>query len=180
MNFKASATFAYLNTVFSAECRAYTKYMLYSRKAGRDGFPQISAIFREIAQNELNHAKTVYMLLNSLDTLPYTSRNLQQAAACEKYESEIMYKKLAVTAADEGFANVSAIAQKLADTEHSHMNIFEKLAENMDSAKLFCKDEKQKWICRLCGYEIYDWCSPQKCPLCSARQDYFQIKAENY
>ena len=57
---------------------------------------------------------------------------------------------------------------------------FAALALNMDTAKVFYKDDKKIWVCRNCGYETYDWQSREKCPVCGADQGFSQIKPENY
>ena len=180
MGFKQSKTFMNLQTVFGAECKSFAKYSMYAAKAKEDGFEQIGEIFAQTAGNELEHAKIRFKLINEADDLPYTSDNLKEAEICENYENRVMYKHFAAVAKEEGYRKIADLLEKIGRTEAAHERRFAALAMNMDTAKVFYKDDKKIWVCRNCGYETYDWHSREKCPVCGADQGFSQIKPENY
>lgn len=61
---KGTKTERNLQEAFAGESQARNKYTYFASKAKKDGFEQIAAIFEETAQNEKEHAKMWYKLLN--------------------------------------------------------------------------------------------------------------------
>ena len=72
-----------LMEAFSGESQARNKYTYFASKARKDGFEQIAAIFEETANNEKEHAKLWFKLLNGGE-VPSTEENLKAAAAGER------------------------------------------------------------------------------------------------
>ena len=83
MELKGSQTEKNLWAAFAGESQARNKYTYYSSKAKKDGFVQISKIFEETAENEKEHAKMWFKLVEGIGT---TAENLKAAAAGEKEE----------------------------------------------------------------------------------------------
>ena len=81
-NLKGSKTEANLQTAFAGESMARNKYTYYASKAKKDGYVQISKIFEETANNEKEHAKIWFKLLEGIGS---TAENLKAAAAGENY-----------------------------------------------------------------------------------------------
>lgn len=84
MQLKGTKTEKNLQTAFAGESQARNKYTYYASKAKKDGYEQIAAIFEETANNEKEHAKMWFKLLNG--GIPDTVANLADAAAGENYE----------------------------------------------------------------------------------------------
>ena len=61
---KGTKTQANLMTAFAGESQARNKYTYYASKAKKDGYNQIAEIFLETANNEKEHAKIWFKLLN--------------------------------------------------------------------------------------------------------------------
>ena len=61
---KGSKTEKNLMTAFAGESQARNKYTYYASKARKDGYVQIANIFEETANNEKEHAKMWFKLLN--------------------------------------------------------------------------------------------------------------------
>ena len=80
MELKGSQTEKNLWAAFAGESQARNKYTYYSSKAKKDGFVQISKIFAETAENEKEHAKMWFKLVEGIGT---TAENLKAAAAGE-------------------------------------------------------------------------------------------------
>ena len=64
MELKGSQTEKNLQTAFAGESQARNKYTYFASKAKKDGYVQIAKIFEETAENEKEHAKMWYKLLN--------------------------------------------------------------------------------------------------------------------
>ena len=101
MNIKGTQTEKNLQTAFAGESQARNKYTYFASQAKKEGYEQIAAIFLETAENEKEHAKMWYKLLN--DGVGTTPENLKAAADGENYEWTDMYDGFAKTAREEGF-----------------------------------------------------------------------------
>ena len=88
---------------------------------------QISTIFEEIANQEKEHAKRLFKLLEGGEveitgsfpagTIGTTSENLAAAAGGEHYETNVMYPEFAKTAREEGFEEIAKIFLAIAVAE---------------------------------------------------------------
>lgn len=179
MELKGSKTEQNLMTAFAGESQARNKYTYYSSKAKKEGYVQISAIFDETAENEKEHAKIWFKLLHN-DTVPSTVENLKDAANGENYEWTEMYDEFAKVAKEEGFDHIAYLFEEVGKIEKHHEERFRKLLDNIESGKVFVKEEPKMWICRNCGHIHYGDKAPEVCPVCSHPQSYFELKAENY
>ena len=84
MELKGSKTEKNLMEAFAGESQARNKYTYFASKAKKEGYEQIAAIFQETADNEKEHAKIWFKLLND-GNIPTTTENLKAAADGENY-----------------------------------------------------------------------------------------------
>ena len=105
-NLKGSKTEANLMTAFAGESQARNKYTYYASKAKKDGNEQIAALITETANNEKEHAKMWFKLLQGGE-IKGTLDNLKDAAAGENYEWTDMYATFAKEAKEEGFDDIA-------------------------------------------------------------------------
>ena len=103
-NLKGSKTEANLQTAFAGESMARNKYTYYASKAKKDGYVQISKIFEETANNEKEHAKIWFKLLEGIGS---TAENLKAAAAGANYEWTDMSATFAKAAHEGGLAEIA-------------------------------------------------------------------------
>lgn len=178
MELNASRTQANLMTAFAGESQARNKYTYYAAKARKDGYEQIAAIFEETANNEKEHAEIWWKLLTN--GAGPTEQNLQDAAKGENYEWTQMYQTFAKEARQEGFDNIAALFEKVAEIEKEHEQRFNKLISNMQQEIVFSRDGDRIWKCRNCGHIHVGPAAPQVCPVCAHAVAYFELKAENY
>ena len=178
MELKGSQTEKNLMAAFAGESQARNKYTYFASKAKKDGYEQIAAIFTETAENEKEHAKMWYKLLNG--GIGTTEENLEAAAAGENYEWTDMYAAFAKTAREEGFDRIAALFEGVAEIEREHEKRYLALRENCREGKVFSKDGDTIWQCRNCGHICVGKKAPEVCPVCAHPQSYFQVKAENY
>ena len=175
---KGSKTEANLLAAFSGESQARNKYTYYASKARKDGYVQIANIFEETANNEKEHAKMWFKLLNG--GIGDTLSNLKDAAAGENYEWTDMYAGFAKTAREEGFDHIADLFEGVAKIEKEHEERYLKLVQNIEGGLVFSKDGDVIWQCSNCGHIVIGKQAPEVCPVCAHPQAYFQVKAENY
>lgn len=178
MNLEGTKTQANLMAAFAGECQARTKYTYFASKAKKDGFVQIANLFMETAENEKEHAKIWFKLLN--DGIKDTATNLKDAAAGENYEWTDMYAEFAKDAREEGFDHIAYLFEEVGKIEKEHEERYLKLLENVEGGLVFSRDEEKIWKCSNCGHICIGKEAPEVCPVCSHPRAYFEIKAENY
>ena len=179
MELKGSKTEQNLITAFAGESQARNKYTFFASQAKKDGYEQIAAIFQETADNEKEHAKLWFKLLNG-GTIGSTEENLKAAAAGENYEWTDMYAEFAKTAKEEGFTRIAYLFEEVGKIEKEHEERYLKLLENVKEGKVFEAGEVKIWKCRNCGHIIVGTSAPEVCPVCNHPKAFFEIKAENY
>ena len=179
MELKGTKTEQNLITAFAGESQARNKYTYFASVAKKEGYEQIAAIFQETADNEKEHAKMWFKLLNG-GQLGDTAANLKAAAEGENYEWTDMYAEFAKTAKEEGFTHIAYLFEEVAKIEKEHEERYLKLLENVKDGKVFEAGEVKIWKCRNCGHIVVGTKAPEVCPVCSHPKAYFEIKAENY
>ena len=179
MELKGSKTEQNLMTAFAGESQARNKYTYFASKAKKEGYEQIAAIFQETADNEKEHAKMWFKLLNGGE-IGTTAENLNAAADGENYEWTDMYAEFAKIAKEEGFDHIAYLFEEVGKIEKEHEERYLKLLENLKDGKVFEAGEVKIWKCRNCGHIVIGKQAPEICPVCSHPKAYFEIKAENY
>ena len=179
MELKGSRTEQNLMTAFAGESQARNKYTFFASQAKKDGYEQIAAIFQETADNEKEHAKLWFKLLNG-GAIGSTEENLKAAAAGENYEWTDMYAEFAKIAKEEGFTRIAYLFEEVGKIEKEHEERYLKLLENVKEGKVFEAGEVKIWKCRNCGHIVVGTSAPEVCPVCNHPKAFFEIKAENY
>lgn len=187
---KGSQTEKNILTAFAGESQARNRYTYFASQAGKDGYVQIASIFEETANQEKEHAKRLFKLLEGGETvitgsfpaglIGSTLENLKEAAAGENYEHTQMYPGFAKTARKEGFDNLADIFEAIAVAEKQHEKRYNALAANIKAGKVFKRESEVVWRCRNCGYLHRGKEAPDKCPACNHEQAHFELLGENY
>ena len=187
---KGTETEKNLLAAFAGESQARNRYTYFASVAKKEGYEQIAAIFQETADNEKEHAKRFFKLLEGGEVeiqasypagvIGNTAENLKAAADGELLEWGTLYKDSAETARKEGFEKVALQFDEIAKVEMHHESRYRKLLDNLNNNNVFKKNEKVIWHCRNCGFVLEGIQAPQKCPACDHPQAFFQLKAENY
>ena len=179
MELKDSKTYQNLMTAFAGESQARNKYTYFAGAAKKEGYEQIAAIFEETANNEKEHAKMWFKLLNG-GAVPSTKENLKAAAEGENYEWTDMYDSFAKKAEEEGFKEIANKFRLVAAIEKEHEERYLKLLNNIASERVFDKEDTTVWVCRNCGYVHVGKTAPKVCPACNHPQAYFEMRSTNY
>ena len=175
---KGSKTEKNLMTAFAGESQARNKYTYYASKARKDGYVQIANIFEETANNEKEHAKMWFKLVNG--GIGSTAEHLRDAAAGENYEWTDMYASFAKEAREEGFEEIARQFEGVAAIEKEHEERYLKLLANVEGGLVFSRDEDMIWQCSNCGHVCVGKKAPEVCPVCAHPQSYFELKKANY
>ncbi len=175
---KGTKTEKNLMDAFAGESQARNKYTYYASKAKKDGYEQIANIFLETANNEKEHAKIWFKLLN--DGIADTKANLADAAGGERYEWTEMYAGFAKEAREEGFIDIAVLFESVAKIEKDHEERYNALLSNIEKEKVFKAEEKLAWICLNCGHIHYGSAAPEICPVCDHPKAYFQHRVIDY
>ncbi|HOG31521.1 MAG TPA: rubrerythrin family protein [Candidatus Cloacimonadota bacterium] len=196
MSFKETRTAENLMKSFAGESQAHMRYIYAAKTAKKEGFEQISNIFKETAENEKEHAKVFFkhLLKQGLEgeAISITSsspvawspdntlKNLEYAADGEHEEWTELYPIFADIAEEEGYKDIAASWRLVAMVEKEHEKRFRKLYDNVKDLKVFKKDSKVFWKCLNCGYIHEGAEAPAMCPCCVHPQSYFEIHCEAY
>ena len=176
---KGTKTEQNLMTAFAGESQARNKYTYFASKAKKEGYVQIAKIFEETADNEKEHAKLWFKLLEG-GSVKDTISNLKAAAEGENFEWTDMYAGFAKEAKEEGFDEIAALFEGVAAIEKEHEERYRKLLERVEGEVVFSRDGDVIWQCSKFGHICVVIKAPEVCPVCAHPQAYFQVKAENY
>lgn len=187
---KGTKTEKNLLASFAGESQARNRYTYFAAVAKKAGYEQIAAIFLETADNEKEHAKRFFKLLEGGDAeiqaaypagvISDTLDNLAAAAAGENLEWTKLYKAAAEVAHEEGFEEVAKQFEGIAKVEQQHEKRYRKLFKNIKEDKVFNRDSVVTWKCRNCGYVYNGKDIPDECPVCAHPKAYFELLCENY
>ena len=137
---KGSKTEQILINSFAGEAQARNRYTYFSKIAKKEGYEQISAIFLETAENELEHAKLFYKHVGNHSNahvdgfypffLGTTEQNLKSAIDGEEEEFSVLYYNGELIAKEEGFDEISDTFRHVRVSEQHHARRYKELYEN--------------------------------------------------
>jgi rubrerythrin len=134
---KGTKTHENLKEAFAGESQANRRYLYFAQKADVEGYPDVSALFRSVAEGETGHAFGHFDFLASAgdpvtdQPVGATDDNLRSAIHGETYEYTEMYPGFARTARDEGFTEIGEWLETLARAEKSHAGRFQQGLQNL-------------------------------------------------
>jgi rubrerythrin len=190
MKLKGTKTERNILTAFAGESQARNRYTYFASQAKKDGYVQISSIFEETANQEKEHAKVLFKLLEGGEVeiraafpagvIGTTAENLKEAAGGENYEWTEMYPGFAKTAREEGFPEIADTFEAIAVAEKQHEKRYNDLRANIEAGRVFKRGQKVVWRCRNCGYLHEGTEAPDACPACAHPQAHFELLGENW
>ncbi len=175
---------------FAGESQARMRYTYFSNVAKDEGYEQIAAIFAETAEQEKEHAERMFKYLEGgcveiaasypAGLISRTLDNLQSAVAGEHEEWSEAYPHFADIADEEGFPEIAAMYRAICVAEKGHEERFHAFVKNIETAKVFTKDNEIVWQCRNCGYIHVGKTAPEICPACLHPQGFFEEMKQNW
>ncbi|MDM8536147.1 rubrerythrin family protein [Desulfobacterales bacterium HSG17] len=148
-----------LQEAFAGESQANRKYLAFAEKAEKDGYAQISKLFRAAAAAETVHAHAHLKAMKGIGT---TEENLKGAIAGETHEYESMYPPMIETAVEEGDKAAERSFRLANAVEKVHADLYKKALEKMGDL-----EETDYYVCKVCGHTI-EGETEDKCPICGA------------
>ena len=130
MALASSKTEQNLKDAFAGESQANRRYLYFAQKADVEGYPDVAALFRSVAEGEtgnaFGHFDFLRLVGDPVTGVPVgpTADNLKSAIEGETYEYSEMYPGFAKTARDEGFDEIAEWLETLARAEKSHAGRF--------------------------------------------------------
>jgi rubrerythrin len=179
-----------LTKAFVGESMARNRYIMYAKVAKKEGYERISELFTLTADQEREHAKWLFRLIQGLKQnneeiavdasaptiLGNTIENLKAAIAGENHEHESMYPEFANVAEEEGHSEIAVRLRSIAKAEANHEYRYKLALEELENKTVFEKDEPVTWVCRKCGYVHEGSKAPAKCPSCDHPTAYFEVQ----
>ncbi len=187
---KGTQTEKNLITAFAGESQARNRYTFFASKARKEGYQKIAYVFQETADQEKEHAETLFKLLEGgsvkveasfpAGVIGSTAENLKSAADGENYEHTKMYPEFADVAEKEGFPEIAKVLRSIAVAEKGHEARFRALLKEIEDGTVFKKEKEVVWRCRKCGYLHIGTEPPDKCPSCNHPVGYFEVVSNEY
>lgn len=188
--FKESQTAKNLLTSFAFESQAHARYRFFADKALKEEYIQIAEIFRETAEQELEHALRFFKFFNGGEleitssfltgVIEKTYDNLVSSADLEHNVHTNLYPGFAAVAREENFIRAAETWDAISIAEAQHEKNFLALAENIESGRILKRDDEMVWRCMNCGYIHKGTGAPEKCPACVKPSGHFELFCENW
>ena len=184
-----------LAKAFIGESQARNRYSFYAKQAENEKLFQISDIFLETAEQERQHAKSLFKLICGMKgkeageikveaAVPAvfggTAENLKAAIAGENHENTKMYPEFAAAAEKEGLHDTARRLMAIAMAEKHHEERYWGLLKQLEGKTFFKKPAVEEWVCTKCGYVHKGREPPEKCPSCDHPKEYFRLRCERY
>jgi rubrerythrin len=134
---EGSRTHENLKEAFARESQANRRYLYFAQKADVEGYPDVAALFRSVAEGETGHAFGHFDFLREVgdpatgEPVGSTEDNLRSAIVGETYDYTELYPGFAKTAREEGFAEVAEWLETLARAERSQAGRFTEGLESL-------------------------------------------------
>ena len=190
VEFCTSKTKENLMKAFAGESQARNRYTFAAQKAKEKGYYLLEQVFLYTAGQEKEHAEIFYNYLKPcageniqisggypVDISENVAELLRMAVHTEFEEHDDVDKQFAKVAKEEGFLEISATFEKIAEIEKTHGQRFQYYAQLLESGQLFEEADSGAFVCMNCGYIHHGTKAPKSCPVCKHDQGYF-IRSE--
>ncbi len=172
---------------FMGESMARNRYTFYAKIAKKEGYVFIQKVFLETAENEKEHAETLFEFIQKLRNgnesisveaeapliLGSTTDNLRAAIAGEHYEFTEMYPEFAEIAEKEGYRDIAERLRSIANAEEHHEKRYTTLLNAVENGTYFRREKEIEWVCLECGYVHKGTEPPEECPSCGHEKAYY-------
>lgn len=170
-----------LRSAYAGESQAHMRYIIYSERASREGFPNVARLFVAIAFAEKVHATNHYRNIRSKgESLTVSeavfgttsiSEDLQAGIDGETFEANEMYPSYRAVAEFQGEKAAEISFTWALEAEKTHAGLFRRAKEAVDQSKDVDLGPIQ--ICSACGYTV-EGEAPKRCPICRALKEQFR------
>jgi rubrerythrin len=170
-----------LRSAYAGESQAHMRYKIYSDRAKKNGYANVSRLFKAIAYAERVHAGNHYNYITSKgDTTTVSkaifgtrnvSEDLQAGIDGETFEITEMYPAYRNVAIFQNEKGAELSFYWALEAEKTHANFFRKAKQSVDHGKDVQLNSIQ--VCEVCGHTI-EGEAPKICPICKAPKEKFK------
>jgi rubrerythrin len=174
-------TEANLRNAFAGESQAHMRYLIYSKMAKQEGFPNISRLFHAAAFAEQVHAMAHFRHIKGKGEFitisgaffgtESTSEALQAGIDGETFEMTEMYPAYRAVAQAQKEKNADTSFYWALEAEKNHMSLYEQAKKAVDQGK--DADFGPIQVCSVCGHTVIGD-APDKCPICNTPKEKFK------
>ena len=157
-----------LKNAFAGESQAHMRYLIFAKKAEKEGYANIARLFRAISHAEEVHATNHY---DALSMIRDSAANLQVAIDGETYEVNEMYPVFNAVAKLQGEKDAERTTEWALQAEKIHASMYTDAKEAVESRKDITLGTV--YICDTCGFTV-EGEAPTNCPICGAPKDKFR------
>jgi len=158
-----------LNEAFAGESMAHMKYLIFAEIAENSGKKNLARLFKAIAYAEFvhakNHAKALGIPKGNLE-------NLESARGGEEFEIEDMYPAYEAIAKLFDDKQAQRSIHYAIEAEKIHEKLYADAKEKVKNDEDL--DNKDIYICPVCGFTYVGDNPPDKCPVCGVPKDKFE------
>ncbi|MCC6102626.1 MAG: rubrerythrin family protein [Olegusella sp.] len=181
MSVKNSMTSDFLHSAYAGESMAHMRYLIWADVAEKEGFKNVSRLFKAIAAAEqvhaTNHFRTIdgetqgaTVTANGVFGYNSTEENLKGAIQGELGEVEQMYPVYLNAAKFQDEPEAQRSFHGALEAEKQHAALFQQALDAVKQGK--DADFGTIYICPVCGYTVVGN-APEKCPICGASREIF-------
>jgi rubrerythrin len=174
-------TAANLRSAFGGESMAHLRYIVWGKKAVKDGFKNVGRLFKAIAYAEEVHGSNHFNELRKVtgahlvDSMAgfgvgSTSENLAGAIEGETFEIMEMYPVYQNAAVFQEEKGAERSFHYALEAEKIHAAMYQKAKDSVDSGRDIDLGTVQ--ICSVCGHTV-EGDAPDVCPICKAKKEKF-------
>jgi len=158
-----------LKKALAGESQANRKYIAFASKAEKEGFPQVSKLFRAASESEAIHALNIIRIMRGVKS---TADNLVSSLEGETFEYTKMYPQFIEEAEKEGRKDAIKIFSDASKTEEYHARYYKEAIEQITQKKDII--QKDYYICSVCGYTSENE-ALDVCPICNSKHSFKKV-----
>ncbi|NIM46027.1 MAG: rubrerythrin family protein [Nitrososphaeria archaeon] len=157
-----------LRAAFAGESQANRRYLAFAERAEREGYPEVSRLFRAAAESETVHALFHLRIMKEVKS---TKENLETAITGETYEYEKMYPEFIEVAQAEGNKAAVRSFSYAKDVEIGHAERYKEGLESVKDGRDL--EPTDYFVCQICGYIVAGE-TLETCPICGSPREKFK------
>lgn len=187
MNLDNTKTLSNLARSYVAEIHDGTRYQFLSDLATTNKEFYLANILKELANNEMAHAKVFWGFITNNNTIERNNLEVKAsydfttgdfanqfgvASDVEKHTGETVYTNFSKIAKEEGFDPIATKFEQIAKIELAHSETLGQIYDKLTNDNLYKCDKKTIWRCTNCGHEHESKNAWKICPVCNMAQGF--------
>ncbi len=157
-----------LKNASAGESQAHMRYLIFSKRAETEGFPNVARLLKAISYAEQVHATNHY---DALTMIRGSSDNLQVCIDGENYEINEMYPAFHAVAKLQEEKGAMQTFNYALQAEKIHASMYQNAKKTVEARKDI--QLGMMHICEVCGHTV-EGEAPDRCPVCGASKDKFR------